>query len=247
MVGDGIRGTTVILTGAAGGIGRAVAPLLREAGADVVAADLSAAGLEELAGEIPGIRTVVADVGTGEGASACVAAADGRVGALINNAGVSDGLAAVDELDDATWEHVLRVNLTSAYLLTSRVIGGMLEAGHGSIVNVASIAGIRGGRGGAAYTASKYGLVGLTQNVAATHGGEGIRCNAVCPGSTTGTVSLRSVPLTSRAEQRRTRDRDRPEAAPPETVASVIVWLLSGEARRLNGAIIPIDDGWTAY
>jgi NAD(P)-dependent dehydrogenase (short-subunit alcohol dehydrogenase family) len=239
--------TTAVVTGAAGAIGRSITRMLHDRGDTVVAADLAEEGLARLAQELPGLRTVVADVGTAAGGQSCLDAADGVVDVLINNAGVSDGLAAVNELDDATWERVLRVNLTSAYLLMNRVVDGMVQRGGGAIVNVASIAGIRGGRGGAAYTASKFGLVGLTQNVAATLGGAGIRCNAVCPGSTTGADALRATPLAPSAEHRRLRDRDRPPAGPPETVASVVLWLLSPAAARLNGAVIPIDDGWTAY
>src|SRR4051794_20367687 len=120
MSSAGSRATRVLITGAAGGIGRAVVAVLHARGGEGGAADLSEEGLDRLAREFKGIRTVVADVGTSEGADACVAAAGGRVGALINNAGVSDGLATVDELDEASWERVLRVNLTSAFLLMHR-------------------------------------------------------------------------------------------------------------------------------
>lgn len=244
---NSLTGATSLVTGAAGGIGRAVCGVLHARGARVIAADLSADGLAALAAELPGLVSVVADVGTADGADACLAAAGGRVDVLVNNAGVADGLASIDELDDATWELVLRVNLTSAYLVTNRAVTGMLERGEGRIVNVASVAGIRGGRAGAAYTASKWGLVGLTQNIAATLGAQGVRCNAVSPGSTTGNVTMKSVPVTESGERRRTRDRDRPPAGSPESVADVVAWLLSPEAARLNGIVVPIDDGWTAY
>jgi NAD(P)-dependent dehydrogenase (short-subunit alcohol dehydrogenase family) len=240
------QGTIAVVTGAAGAIGGAVVRGLAARGERVVAVDLDGDRLGTLAAEIPGVEPVRADVGAADGVQACLAAVgDEAVGVLVNNAGVSDGLAAVDEIDDATWDRVIRVNLTAAYLMTSRFLPRMGRGG--GIVNVASVAGMRGGRAGVAYTASKFGLVGLTQNVASTHAGAGIRCNAVCPGSTTGADSLRAAPLSPTATERRTRDRLRPEPGSPEDVASVVLWLLGSGAARLNGAVIPIDDGWLAY
>jgi NAD(P)-dependent dehydrogenase (short-subunit alcohol dehydrogenase family) len=240
------QGTLAVVTGAVGAIGSAIVRGLAKEGVRVTAVDLDGDRLTALAAEVPGVRPVRADVGTAEGVRACLdAVGDERVGILVNNAGVSDGSAVIDEIHDAIWDKVIRVNLTAAYLMTNRFLPRM---GHGAgIVNVASIAGLRGGRAGVAYTASKFGLVGLTQNVASSHARAGIRCNAVCPGSTTGAESLRAVPISPTAHERRTRDKLRPEPGSPEDVASVVLWLLSPGAVRLNGAVIPIDDGWIAY
>jgi NAD(P)-dependent dehydrogenase (short-subunit alcohol dehydrogenase family) len=114
-------------------------------------------------------------------------------------------------------------------------------------VNIASLSGIRGARAGAAYTASKFGLVGLTQNVAATFGPSGIRCNAVCPGGITTNIADGLVPSShpERAEFYR-RDAGRPGEATPEQIADVAYYLAT-DASRVNGAVMPVDGGWSAY
>jgi NAD(P)-dependent dehydrogenase (short-subunit alcohol dehydrogenase family) len=242
----GIEGKTAVVTGAAGSIGRAIVERLHAAKARVIAVDISEERLEALRTEL-GVLTAVADIGTPGGADRALAPAAGRVDILCNSAGAGDGLGTVDEIPDEVWDRVLAVNLTSAFLLAHRVVPMMLEHGGGTIINIASLAGIRGGRGGAAYTASKWGLVGLSHNIAATLGAEGIRCHAICPGRITGALTLAAGGITPRGQARRNRDSGRPDPGTPADVAAVVAFLLSDESSYLNGVTIPIDAGWSSY
>jgi NAD(P)-dependent dehydrogenase (short-subunit alcohol dehydrogenase family) len=171
-----LDGRTAVVTGAASGIGRAMVEQIVAAGAaTVVAVDLDAERLAEVASAVgPAVRPVVADVSTADGARRALPE-DVAVDILCNNAGTIGRVAAVDETSDEEWARLIGVNLTATFVLTRAAIPGMLARGGGTIINTASVGGLRGGRAGAAYTAAKFGVVGLTQNVAATHGARGIR------------------------------------------------------------------------
>jgi NAD(P)-dependent dehydrogenase (short-subunit alcohol dehydrogenase family) len=143
---------------------------------------------------------------------------------------------------------MISVNLSAPFLMAKRVLPGMLASGKGVITNTASVAGMRGGRAGVAYTAAKWGLIGMTENIAATFGDQGIRCNAICPGPTGHRPLSEAAPeLSERAVRLLTRDSRKPDPCPPELVAGVAVWLATDAAARVNGAIIPVDGGWAAY
>jgi NAD(P)-dependent dehydrogenase (short-subunit alcohol dehydrogenase family) len=158
------------------------------------------------------------------------------------------GFELIDELPDETWNAAVAVNLTAPFLLCKRAVRRMVPQGGGVILNTASVAGLRGGRGGPVYTATKWGLIGLTQNIAATFGDRGIRCNAICPGPTRARPSSELLAdLPEQAVALLTRDRDKPEPCPPEQVAAVAVFLATDDAARINGAAIPVDGGWIAF
>src|SRR4051794_4694100 len=179
-------GQTAIVTGAASGLGRARARRLVEEGGHVFAVDIAAPGLHALAAETgDGLTPIVGSVTSATELERVVTTAKdatGRIDVLVNNAAVLDRLLTVTECDDETWRRVMDVNIDGPFRLCRLIIPHMIEGGGGAIVNVSSVAGVRGFRGGAAYTASKHALIGLTRNVAASHGHDGIRCNAVCPG-----------------------------------------------------------------
>lgn len=246
-----LKGKNLLVTGAASGIGRAVALQAAREGAHVIALDRDASALNGLKEGVPGVVCVIADVSSPADMDRAITAADGRLDVLCNVAGLMDRFLLVDELPENEWQRVLGVNLTGPYLLCKRAIPLMLSRGGGSIINVSSTAGIRGGRAGAAYTASKHGLIGLTLNIAATLGKEGIRCNAVCPGSTrfgSRGAQEAGVPVSERGARAIVgRDRCKPEAGTPEGVAEVILFLASEAASRVNGAVITADDGVSAY
>lgn len=236
---------TVIVTGAGGGVGRKITELFATAGARVVCVDYNQDSLDKLAAEL-NVLTVRADISDPEDVRLAVAAAGERVDVLINNAGVIDRLGNVAEATIEEWDRVIGINLTGPFLFCNAVVPGMLANGGGVIVNVASAAGLRGGRAGAAYTASKFGVVGLTMNIAATLGQQGIRCNAVCPGSIL--TSMGEAPgVLDSARHNLSRDRDKPPAALPEEVAQVIFFLASEEACRINGVAMPVDSGWVSF
>ena len=170
--------------------------------------------------------TCIADVSRPEGADEALAAAGGRVDVLLNVAGMGDGLRAIDETDDALWEKVISVNQTSVFLLTRRVIPHMKRQGAGVVINLSSVAGLRGGRAGIAYTASKWALVGMTQNIAATLGPVGIRCHAICPSAISGAVTLGDGQFSEQGRLRSARDSGRPAAGLPSDVAELGMFLI---------------------
>lgn len=247
-----LTGKTFLVTGAASGIGRAIALQANAAGAKVIAADLSESGLDTLQRDLPGAVCVRADVSKAADVDRIMAAAGNRLDVLCNNAGLMDRHMLVDELPDEEWERVVGVNLTGPFLLCKRAVPLMVAHGGGSIVNISSIAGIRGGRAGVAYTATKHGLIGMTKSIAATFGAQKIRCNAVCPGGTRfGAMGAHEpgVKFSERGSRLLIgRDRDKPEPGTPEGIATVVMFLADDALSwRVNGAVITADDAATAF
>jgi NAD(P)-dependent dehydrogenase (short-subunit alcohol dehydrogenase family) len=241
-------GRTAIVTGAGSGIGRATAVRLAREGARVVAADLAADRLEQLAGEFPDLDLVpvAGDIATEEGAQAVVAAAGGRVDALANVAGIMDSFLPPAEVDDATWERVFAVNVTAAMRLTRAVLPLMLDAGAGAIVNVSSEASLRASASGAAYTASKHALNGLTKSTAVFYKGNGIRANAVAPGPVATNIEAPFRSQHAAGVLGPIMQTTIPPVATADQLAATITWLLSDDASNVNGVILPSDGGWSA-
>ena len=246
---DRFTGQTVIVTGAGSGIGRAVALRVAREGGRVVAADVSeerVAALVEEVGEGGSVVVGVAgDVSQQDAVDRIVAAADGRVDALANVAGIMDGFLPPHEVDDETWERVLGINLTGPMRLTRAVLPLMLTAGRGAIVNVASEAALRASASGVAYTASKHGVIGLTRSTAVFYGPSGIRCNAVCPGAVA--TNIEAAPRSDFAMGVLGKHLGAiPPVATPEQLAAAVCWLASDDAANVNGAVLTSDGGWSA-
>lgn len=237
-------GQTVIVTGAGSGIGRATAFRMAQEGARVIAADMFADRVDALATEIDGVG-VVGDISEQAAVDDIIAAAGDRIDVLANVAGIMDGFLPPHELDDETWQRVLGVNLTGPMRLTRAVLPRMMEAGKGSIVNVASEAGLRGSTSGTAYTASKHGLIGLTRSTSVFYAGHGIRCNAVCPGPVATNIEASShsdfgIDVVGR------HFAILPPMVEPEVIAAAICWLASDDSLNVTGTILASDGGWSA-
>lgn len=241
-------GQTVIITGAGSGIGRATALRVAREGGRVIASDVSQPRLDALVVETPGLSVipVAGDVSDEADVARIVAAANGRVDALANVAGIMDNFTPVHEVTDEIWERVFRVNVTGIVRLTRAVVPLMLAAGYGSIVNITSEAGLRGSAAGVAYTASKHAVIGITKNSAVIYGPKGIRSNAVAPG---GTITNIEATFGSQMAMERMGPLMQAVIPPPaqaNQLAASITFLLSRDSTNINGVVLPSDSGWSA-
>ncbi|MBB4684456.1 SDR family NAD(P)-dependent oxidoreductase [Amycolatopsis jiangsuensis] len=244
IVADRFTGRTVVVTGAASGIGRATAARIAREGGRVVAVDLAADGLAALA-ERTGAEPVPVDL-TDPGAAERIAEAAGdQVDGLANVAGISDDFSPAHEVSDEMWRRIFAVNVDATLRLTRAVVPAMLEAGRGSVVNVASEAALRGSAAGVAYTASKHAVVGITRSCAFMYGPRGLRFNAVAPGGVATGIAGDFRPDGSGYERLQPFHRLMPPIATPEQLAASITFLLSDDGVNLNGAILPSDGGWS--
>lgn len=241
-------GQTVVVTGAASGIGKATALRVAREGGTVVATDRSGDLLEALAAENPELKfiTVSGDITAGETVRQVLEAARGRIDALANVAGIMDSFQPVHELDDETWERVFDVNVTSLMRLMRAAVPLMLEAGYGSVVNVTSEAGLRGSAAGAAYTVSKHAVIGLTRSSAVMYGRKGIRVNAVAPGGTRTNIHAEFKTQLGAEVLGPYMQANVPPIAEPEEVAAGITFLLSRDGTNINGVVLASDNGWNA-
>ena len=240
-------GRTVVVTGAASGIGRATASRVAREGGRVVAVDISAERLAGLVESLPDseVIAVSADITSQVGIDSIVAAAGDRIDALANVAGINDDFSPTAETSDAIWDRVISVNLTGGFKLTRAVLPFMQAAGRGAIVNVASEAGLRGNASGTAYTVSKHGVIGLTKSTAFMYGPQGIRVNAVAPGGVaTGIPMPATISEAGHGRLRPFQDMI-PTIATADQLAASITFLLSDDAVNINGAILASDGGWS--
>jgi NAD(P)-dependent dehydrogenase (short-subunit alcohol dehydrogenase family) len=241
-------GKTVIVTGAGSGIGQATALRVAREGGRVIAADISKERLDALVQENAGLELVPVpgDISTEETIAAILAAAGGRVDALANVAGIMDNFTPIHEVDDDTWERVFRINVTALMRLTRAVVPLMLEAGAGSVVNIASEAGLRGSAAGATYTASKHAVIGLTKNSAVMYGPKGLRFNAVAPGATITNIEAPWGSELGAARLQPLMGVNIPAPATAAQLAASITFLLSDDGTNVNGAVLASDGGWSA-
>ncbi|OJU41294.1 MAG: short-chain dehydrogenase [Microbacterium sp. 69-10] len=238
-------GKTVIVTGAASGIGRATASRIAREGGRVIAADISADKLDALKDEIPGIVTVAGDLTQQDAIDAVIAAAGDQIDGLANVADINDDFSPAGETTDAVWDRVIAINLSAPFKLMRAVIPIMEKNGRGAILNVSSEAGLRGNASGNAYTASKHGIIGVTRSAAVMYGPKGIRVNSVAPGGVATGIPM--PPHMSEYGSARLAPFQQaiPSVATAEHLAASITFLLSDDAVNINGAILASDGGWS--
>ena len=177
---------TIVVTGAAQGLGLATASLLAQRNCRVIMLDIKpldtqVARLRSAGGQAEGLTGDISSEPFVEHLAQWIGQEYGAADGLVNNAGISH-IAPAEETTAAQWQRVMNINLFAPFLLCRYLGAQMLERGQGSIVNVASVAGLAGVSHRSAYNASKHGLIGLSQTLAAEWGGGGVRVNAVCPG-----------------------------------------------------------------
>ncbi|MFD9686120.1 SDR family NAD(P)-dependent oxidoreductase [Kitasatospora sp. NPDC059088] len=248
-----LAGRSCVVTGAASGIGRAVAERFVREGASVVATDLDAEGLDRLAGRFPeAVGTVVGDVSVDADARRMVAAAverHGRIDVLVANAGVIP-LMDITEASAQDWDRVMAVDGRGMFLTCKYAIEAMLaqERPGGSIVCLSSISGEAGQRGQAVYGPAKFVASGLTKHLAVEWADRGIRVNAVAPGTigTERVARLRDEP--GGPEYLAAIEKLHPmgRLGDPAEVAAAVLFLASEEASFITGAVLPVDGGYLA-
>lgn len=248
-----LKDQIAIVTGAGSGMGRAITKLFAQEGATVVAADVKKDGVTSLieeAKDVPGrIVYKETDVSNQQQVEAMIDfAVDeyGKLDVLVNNAGVMDDMVPVAELDNALWDRVLGINLYGVMYACRHAVNVMCNS-NGRIINIASVGGLNGARAGAAYTASKFGVVGLTRNIGFIYANEGIRCNAIAPGGVDTNIGKHMQNLSEFGMERTaTGTKSMPRQGQPEEIARAALFLATDESSFVNGTVLTVDGGWTA-
>lgn len=251
-----LENKVAVITGGGSGIGKSIVTRFLASGASCLAADLNEESLKALKEEFAAygdkLETMKVDVSDREAVEAMVdfaVSTFGKMDIIVNNAGILDNMLPIAEMDDGMWERVLKVNLNSSMYGTRKAVRYFLERGEGgTIVNTASLSGLCAGRAGLAYTTSKFGVVGLTKNVAFMYGDEGIRCNAICPGNIQTNIGVGMRQPSERGLAKAISGcagETRPGA--PEEIAAAALFLASDAASFINGETLTIDGGWSAY
>ena len=249
-----LQGRHALVTGAARGIGAAIARVLATEGARVTLLGRRLDALEQLVRELPGeTHAVVADIRNAAQVQAAFAQARERFGPiaiLVNNAGQAES-APFTKTSLELWQRMLAVNLTGSFLCAQAALPDMLAARHGRIVNIASTAGQKGYAYVAAYAAAKHGVIGLTRSLALEVATKGVTVNAVCPGYTE-TDILRDSIANVVAKTGRSEAQARAEFAAgnpqqrivqPEQVADAVRWLCGDAAAAITGQSISVSGG----
>jgi NAD(P)-dependent dehydrogenase (short-subunit alcohol dehydrogenase family) len=247
MAGE-LEGKVTLVTGAAAGIGKSAAELFAREGAHVVVADIDGDGAEAVAATLcdDGFKAIAlaADVAREDDVAAMVSAtiaAFGRLDCAFNNAGVGHPPLSLLDIDEALWERIIAINLTSVRYCLQHQIRQMLKQGGGSIVNTSSLAGLAATPMMGPYTSAKHGMIGLTRAAAAEFVGKGIRINAVCPTSTDTEAMRDFIAVQGFAPERMFGPMGR--MGTPKEIAEAALWLLSDRASFVTGQALVTSGG----
>ena len=235
-----------LVTGAARGIGQAIALQLASDGADLALCDVKVEWLEDTAAKVKALgrraETYAMNVADGVAVGAAVAkvVADfGRIDVLVNNAGITRDTLII-RMSEEDWDAVLDINLKGAFLVTKAVVKYMMKQRSGAIVNIASVVGIMGNAGQANYTASKAGLIALTKTTAKELGSRNVRVNAVAPGFIRTAMTEK---LSEQAKEAMLRLVPLGRPGEPEDVAKAVAFLAGDNAAYVNGQTLAVCGG----
>ncbi|UOQ45762.1 SDR family oxidoreductase [Halobacillus salinarum] len=249
-----LQNKTAVVTGAASGMGKAIAELFAREGANVILADLNLDGAEQTA------NAITANGGTAKAVQVNVTeAADidqmidmavdeyGTLDILVNNAGVMDGFEPVGEITDEKWDFIFEVNTKGVMRAIRKAMPIFLEKEQGVIINTASTGGFSGAHAGAAYGASKHAVIGLTKNTGFMYANKGIRCNAIAPGAVETNIGSSMTNISEFGMERAGLTHGlSPRSGQPEEIAQAALFLASDDASFVNGTVITVDGGWTS-
>ena len=250
-----LQGKVAVITGAASGMGKAIAIVYAKEGAKVVVSDINLEGANGTVAEIVsngGMATAVAtNVTKEEDIQNLIDTAVkvyGTLDILVNNAGIMDNFFPAAEVTDELWERVFAINTTGPMRAIRKALPIFIKKGSGIIVNISSVGGLFGSRAGAAYTASKHAVVGLTKSVGFQYATLGIRCNAIAPGAVNTNIGATiTAPNEFGMARAMAGINLNPRAGESEEIAKVALFLASDDSSFVNGSIITADAGWTAY
>ncbi|EFM08564.1 short-chain dehydrogenase/reductase SDR [Paenibacillus curdlanolyticus YK9] len=250
-----LSGKVAVITGAASGMGKAIAELYAAEGAKVIVSDLRVEAAQAV------VSNIEASGGTAVAVAANVAKEEdvqqlidtavqqfGTVDILVNNAGIMDNFVPAGDLTDELWDRVFAINTTGPMRTIRKVLPIFTDKKSGVIINIASAGGLQGSRAGAAYTAAKHAVVGLTKNVGFQYAPLGIRCNAIAPGGVNTNIGTSlTAPNAFGMERAMAGITLNPRTGEPEEIAKVALFLGSDDASFVNGTVVTADAGWTAY
>jgi 3-oxoacyl-[acyl-carrier protein] reductase len=241
-----LKGKVALVTGAAQGIGRAVALLLGQKGADIVVSDINLEKAQETAKEIEtlgrramAMKVDVANFGDVERMAQAVIEKFGQIDILINNAGIARDKLIL-RMTEEDWDAVLAINLKGTFNCTKAVVRHMSKQRSGKIVNIASVVGEMGNAGQANYAASKAGVIGFTKTIAREFAQRGININAIAPGYIQ-TPMTDALPEKAKEELKRMIPMER--LGQPEDVAEAVLFLVSGASSYITGQVLNVNGG----
>ena len=245
---------TVLITGAASGMGKAMALLFAQQDAQLVLCDIQQMALKNIKKDIEAlgkkVKCIVCNVSSENDCNNLfkeVLVQFNTVDVLVNNAGVMDDFLPVDKVDNSSWERVMGINLNGPFYLSRLIVPVFLKQKSGVILNIASVGGLHGSRAGAAYTASKHALIGLTKNIAFMYAQQGVRCNAIAPGGVKTNIGTNMKPDPFGYERCVSGGSNMPRMGEADEIAKTALFLVSDDSSFINGAVLTADGGWTAY
>jgi 3-hydroxybutyrate dehydrogenase len=253
-----LEGKVALVTGAAGGIGLAIAQALAAEGARVTLADVDVEHGRAEAAKLAGARFAAADLTQAEGCHQLIEetiAMSGSLDILVNNAGIQH-VAPITEFPDAKWRQIIDLMLTAPFLLTQAALPGMYQRGWGRILNLGSVHSLRASAFKSAYVAAKHGLLGLTRVTALEGAEHGVTCNCLCPSyvrtalvekQIADQARVHNIPESEVVEKIMVVESPIHRLLEPSEVAAYAAFLCSDAASGITGGAITIDCGWTAH
>ena len=254
----GLEGKVAIVTGAASGIGLAIARDFAQHGIRVTLSDIDADRGSVAASELAGASFQAADMANSNDIAGLVTgtlAAEGQIDILVNNAGIQY-VAPIIEFPEAKWRQIIEIMLTAPFLLTKAVLPGMYAHKWGRIINIASVHALRASAFKSAYVTAKHGLLGLTRVTALEAAEHGLTCNAICPSyvrtalvekQIADQARIHGIPESEVVEKIMVAEGAIRRLLEPEEVAQLVTYLCTDAASGITGSAQMIDCGWTAH